>query len=223
MKYQAIIFDLDGTISDSMQLWDKATAIFLSKYGVCLSKEEKITLDSYLCGVSHDEATLYIKNKYGLKPPLEALSAEYNQYAYELMRDEVRFVDGFLAFYAHLATQNLKYGIATNADQLSLSAMKKALPLEELFGEHIYNIDHVNQQGKPKPDIYLHAAKKLNISPYACIAIEDSACGIRAAKAANMFCIGINSHGKPSQLQEADMIINAYEEINLSQLQKSSK
>ncbi len=218
MRYQAIIFDLDGTISDSMQLWDKATDSFLLNNKIHLTEEEKISLDRDLYGVSHTEATLHIKNKFYLSQPLELLENEYSQYAYDLMCAEVQFIDGFLPFYSCLNSHNLKYGIATNADQLTLSAIKKALSLEALFGEHIYNIDHVNQQGKPKPDVYLYAAEQLHISPYACIAIEDSACGIKAAKAANMFCIGINSHGNPDQLQDADMIINAYQEIDLSQL-----
>ena len=98
------------------------------------------------------------------------------------------------------------------------STTKKALPIEQLFGQHIYNITHVNNLGKPRPDIFLHAAKQLDIDPIACIVIEDSAHGIKAAKAAGMFCIGINTHGNPDQLKEADLIINGYHEIDLIEL-----
>jgi len=217
MKYQAIIFDMDGTITDSEQLWDKATDAFLANHAIVLSNEEKVQVYSQLQGISLRNSTTYLKATFCLSESVDALMTELAAHAHALMSTEVRFIDSFLHFYDRLGSYNLKYAIATNADRLTLTAQKKALSLDSLFGEHIYNIDHV-LHGKPKPDIYLHAAKKLNISPYACIAIEDSACGIESAKAANMFCIGINSHGNPQQLAQADMIINSYKDIDLAEL-----
>jgi HAD superfamily hydrolase (TIGR01509 family) len=217
MKYQAIIFDMDGTITDSERLWAKATDSFLKNYNIVLGHEERTQLGNLLQGTSLLDATIYMKTTFSIQESVDQLMLEYAEYAHTLMCTEVRFIESFLQFYESLDIHNLKYGIATNADQLTLSAQKKALSLDTLFGEHIYNIDHVTH-GKPKPDLYLYAAEKLNISPYACIAIEDSSCGIEAAKAANMFCIGINSHGNLQQLRQADMIINSYKEIDLAKL-----
>lgn len=217
MKYQGIIFDMDGTITDSEWLWDEATKSLLKNHSIVLSADEWMQIGTLLQGISLLDSTIYMKDRFALSGSVDELMLEYAEYAHELMSTEVRFIESFMHFYERLDSHNLKYAIATNADQLTLSAQKKALSLDTLFGEHIYNIDHV-PNGKPKPDIYLHAAKKLNLSPYACIAVEDSACGIEAAKAANMFCIGINSHGKLEQLQKADMIINSYKEIDLAKL-----
>lgn len=218
MNYKAIIFDMDGTITNSENLWDKATQVFLEAQKIELSPHEKETFYKHFAGFSLLDATTYLKVNFNLQQPLEALMQEYVGYSLALFDKEVRFVDGFLAFHEKLSRYNLKYGIATNADAQTLAATKRALALESLFGKHIYSIDDVQQQGKPKPDIYLHAASQLEIAPFACIAIEDTACGIQAAKAANMFCIGINSHGQPDRLHEADMIINGYHEINLEAL-----
>ncbi|MBS0634970.1 MAG: HAD family phosphatase [Verrucomicrobia bacterium] len=220
MKYQAIIFDMDGTITDSERLWDKATDSLLSKHNVSLSHEERALFGSNLQGTSLLDATIYMKKAFSLSESVENLMHEYAGYAHTLMCSEVRFIESFLQFFHTLDSHNLKYGIATNADALTLSAQKKALSLDSLFGEHIYNVDHVTH-GKPHPDLYLLAASKLNISPYACIAVEDSACGIKAAKAANMFCIGINSHGNLEQLKEADMVINSYRDVDLPKLLSS--
>ncbi len=208
---------MDGTITNSEGLWDKATDLFLKSHQVHLSDEEKAKFYSQFQGISLIDSTTQIKSVFRLNGSVEELSLEFAGFAHALMARDVQFIESFLPFYDTLDSHNLKYGIATNADKLTLSAQKKALSLDSLFGEHIYNIDDV-AYGKPKPDIYLHAASKLNISPYACIAIEDSACGIKAAKAANMFCIGINSHGNLSQLKEADMIINSYREVDLAKL-----
>lgn len=73
---------------------------------------------------------------------------------------------------------------------------------------------------KPYPDLYLHAAAQLGIDPEECIAIEDSATGLAAAKSAGMFCIGINTAKKPETLSEAHMIIDTYDQIDLLNLLK---
>lgn len=217
MRYQAIIFDMDGTISDSEKLWDKAIVTFLARYNVIMTQKDFDELSQDIVGTTLTAATELIKDKFALDGSINELKDELAECARALISTDVEFIENFLDFHATLDAHNMKYGIATNADNATLFAIKEALSLDKLFGEHIYNVSHV-KQGKPEPDIYLYAAEKLQISPYACIAIEDSACGIKSAKAANMFCIGINTHGIMSQLAEADMIINSYKDIDLAKL-----
>ena len=118
-------------------------------------------------------------------------------------------------FHAQARSLGLKIGLATNADDPTLHLTNKLLNLEQFFGMHMYNITHVNFVGKPDPKIYLHTAQQLEVDPTECFVVEDSAHGIKAAKGAGMYCIGINSSGKPEQTQEADLIINGYHEIEL--------
>jgi beta-phosphoglucomutase-like phosphatase (HAD superfamily) len=86
----------------------------------------------------------------------------------------------------------------------------------------MYNISCVGNICKPRPDIYLHAAKKLGCAPAECIAIEDSAPGILAAKRAGMKCIGINTNRDITALKEADYIIESYSEVTLDLLKELS-
>jgi beta-phosphoglucomutase-like phosphatase (HAD superfamily) len=130
----------------------------------------------------------------------------------------VRFIPGFVQFHKKLATYNLKSGIATNASAETAELTDKLLNLRQFFGEHIYNVSHVNFANKPAPDLYLHAAKQLCIDPIACIAIEDSAHGITAAKAAGMYCIGINTARNRQALAQADCIVDHYNQIDLQNL-----
>ena len=92
------------------------------------------------------------------------------------------------------------------------------VPLAHFFSEHIYSIDQVEKVAKPHPAIYLHAATKLETDPAHCIAIEDSAHGIAAAKAAGMFCIGINTGRDRHAIAQADLIIECYSDLDIKTL-----
>lgn len=135
----------------------------------------------------------------------------------QLPPPETFFVDGFLAFHDKVKQHNLKMAIATNAGTSILEQVKTILALDILFQEHIYNASLVSR-GKPSPDIYLHAAAQLGIAPEECIAIEDSHNGLRAARDAGMFCIGINTGNNQERLMLAHLKIEHYDEIDLDTL-----
>ena len=220
MKYSAIIFDMDGTIIETEGIWEKATQEFIhQKYGA-LSPEQKNDILRQTHGLHLKASCTIIKETLNLDTELEVIIQELSATANKVYERGVKFIDGFPEFHASLELHNLKTGLATNANDSTVAITKKTHNLEKFFGQHIYNVTHVNNVGKPNPAIYLHAAKEMGLTPKQCVAIEDSAHGIKAAKGAGMFCIGINTSKNRNNLKEADFIIDGYHEIDLQRLLK---
>lgn len=218
MKYKAIIFDMDGTIIDTEKIWTDATRLFIERRGVSYTQELEKKLKKEIHGLALHKSCGVIKDLIKLEDSLEDLIKEKSSIAYELYKDGICFIDGFQDFHGRVVARNMKYGIATNADDMTLHLSNQALKLVDYFGDHIYGISCVGNVCKPDPAIYLHVAEKLGFKAEECIAIEDSAHGIKAAQAAGMLCIGINTSGNYDQIKEADYIVDRYQDIDLEAL-----
>ena len=217
MKYKAIIFDMDGTITDSEHAWRKATRDLVIHKGGIFTEEKYNELENELKGLALPKSCKLLKDLIGIEDTVEELIEEKRNRALKLLTESLNFINGFESFHKSLVNKNILTGIATNADDSTLTISKNKLSLESFFGEHIYNISDV-KESKPHPELYLYAANKLSIEPNYCIAIEDSAHGVRAAKQAGMFCIGINTANNRDALHESDLIIDHYDEIELERL-----
>ncbi len=217
MKYKAIIFDMDGTIITTETAWERADKELL-KSKAHLSEKECMAILPMLKGASLYATCAFIKDTFNPKETLEELIAEKEQLAFKRFKAEARLIEGFDRFHKKITELNLKTAIATNANQRSLDRILQHIPLDQFFKHHIYSIDIVNKVPKPKPDIYLHAAAQLGVEAQHCIAIEDSAHGITAAKAAGMFCIGINTGMDRNAIAHADHIIDMYDDLNIESL-----
>ncbi len=218
MNYKAIIFDLDGTIIDTETIWNQASRQLLEKRGITLDAKTDKELFDAIQGLALHKSCLLIKQTAQLPEPLDDLIKEESAIAHDLYKQHVRFIPGFVQFHKKLAHFKLKSGIATNASAETTELTDRIMNLRQFFGEHIYNVSHVNFANKPDPALYLHAAKQLCIDPSDCIAIEDSRHGVTAAKNAGMYCIGINTAKNSAALSSADIIVDSYQQINLSEL-----
>ncbi|MBY0109984.1 MAG: HAD family phosphatase [Candidatus Babeliaceae bacterium] len=211
---KALIFDMDGTIVDTNIIWDIATQKLLVSKGVSYTPEIHTTVRELLMGGAGGLrlGCALLKQMFDLPDTAEQLAFEKKAHAHELYKNGVAFIEGFSEFHKKIA--HMPTAIATNADDRTLEITNCALNLDTYFGKHIYGISRVNHLGKPRPDIYLHAAEQLGIDPRDCVAIEDSATGIKAAQAAGMHCIGINTHGSRELIALADTIVDGYHEID---------
>lgn len=218
MKYSAIIFDMDGTIVNTEPIWQQATQQVIANRGYQLSNEEKEMLINKLTGLGLPKSCQIIKELINTEDSIEVIMKEKAAIACDLYGNGICFIDGFPEFVQKVMAVPLKIAVATNATLETVEITDKSLNLSNYFGSHLYSFNHVNNIGKPNPTLFLYAAQKLGVKPEECIVIEDSAHGVMAARAAGMFCIGINTHKKPEQIKYADLKVNGYAEIDLKKL-----
>ncbi len=212
---KAIIFDHDNTIAQTESLWGAAIHALLKERGIALSTQELADLEKDLLGLGVSLATQFLIDTFALQDSLEDLRTEKCARVRELYKTDLSFMPGFVSFFEKVKKADLKVAIASNSDHHSLSLAVETLGLHALFGDHIYNESHVSHP-KPHPELYLLAARKLDVAPSECLAIEDSPPGIEAAQKAGIFCIGLNSSGSREMIEKADLVVESYDEIDLA-------
>lgn len=183
---KGIIFDMDGVISDTQKLHAKVESELLSRHGVNLTPEE---ITKKYAGVRTKDFFKDLLDKTNKKYDLDEVMKENWDRMAELAKISVDEVDGakdlikkFYAFGFPMAVgsaSNYSYVVAV-LEKLNVKQYFKAIVAGDLV-----------KKGKPNPEIFLTAAKKIGISPEECLVIEDGAHGMTAAKKAKMKCIGL--------------------------------
>ena len=179
-QFRAVIFDLDGVLADSEPWWNEIDAKLLGEYGVAYHGE----YHRNVLGVSYRLAVEFYKKTFGLSEPTEELMRRRGEIAAEFFANRIGLFPSARQTLEQLRQMNLRLALATSSVSASARPFLDRHRLTAFFdvivtGEEI-------ERGKPSPDIYLHAAKKLGVSADACLVIEDALSGITAAKAARM-------------------------------------
>jgi HAD superfamily hydrolase (TIGR01509 family) len=186
---RALIYDFDGVIADSEVLVNAAMADGVTRLGFPMTTDQSIA--TYL-GMRWPEVvarTKTLMSERGVAPPGN-FGDVLKSGIHRRFKDELTEVPGARAFIRQFAHLPRAIASSSSADRLALCL--DALGLTGDFGAHVYSADLVTN-GKPAPDIFLLAAKKMNARPADCIVIEDSPGGIRAARAAGMTAIGLHA------------------------------
>jgi beta-phosphoglucomutase len=215
MKYNTLIFDMDGVVIDSEILFDKADAEFFRRHGAIYDREEIAML---LTGMHLREGTALLKEKYNFENDVDSLTAERQSLLEQEYLTHLRYISGFEKFHTSAISIGLKTCIATSSNDYLLGLAKIKLELENKFGENIYKASDVGNVSKPNPAIYLYATEKMGTDPSKCFVVEDAPKGIQAAKNAGMFCVGITTSFTKEHLNHADIVIDSYDELDLGKL-----
>lgn len=208
---KAAIFDLDGTLIDSMGMWKQIDIEYLGRFQIPLPK----TLQKDISGMSFTETAVYFKETFQIPDSIEEIKATWNEMAMYKYTHEVPLKPGVLDFLKLLKAKGIKTGIATSNSVELVRAVLKSLEVEEYFDE-VHTSCEV-PKGKPAPDIYLLVADCLQVAPEHCIVFEDIPEGILAGKRAGMQVCAIEDEFSKSMEQEkrelADYYIVDYTEL----------
>lgn len=191
---KAIIFDMDGVVLDSEKHWDAVEFELIKKFIPHWTK--KMHREKVVGMNIHDQYRVLVKE--GLKESEEKYTQLIDHLAKNIYRTKAELMPGFLNLKKEIERQKIPVGLATSSRFTWIEIALAKFGLENFF-DSVTSSQEIKGQGKPAPDIYLLAAKKLGIPPKDCIAVEDSANGVRAAKSAGCFTIGFRYGGNDDQ------------------------
>lgn len=209
---QAVIFDIDGTLVDSMGVWHEIDIEYFKVLGIPMPA----TLQKDIEGMSFTETAVYFKETFQLKEKtVDDIKMDWIRMAHEKYLYEIKAKPGAKQYMAFLKEKGLKIGVATSNDKsLALAALEPHGFLEKV--DSVRTACEVNK-GKPAPDIYLKVAQDLGVDPKNCLVFEDIPNGMRAGKAAGMTVIGVKDDKSEKYLDEimgiCDVFIEDYYEM----------
>ncbi len=177
---EAVIFDMDGTLVDSMTVWHKIDIEYIEDKGFDFPSDLPDKID----GMSFLEKAQYIKKHFNLEDSVDTIMEDWRSRIRYLYRNEIPMKAGANKFLDYLLDREIKMGIASSNSRELVDLVVDSQNLRKYIME-ITTAGEVNK-GKPAPDVYLETANRLGVSPSKCLVFEDVPNGIRAALNAGM-------------------------------------
>ena len=177
---RAVIFDLDGSLVDSMWMWRAIDIEYLGRFGIPLPED----LQSRIEGMSFSETAVYFKEHFPIPDSIDRIKEDWNRMAWDKYANEVPLKPGIPEFLERCREEGIKLGIATSNSRQLVENIAKVHNLRDYFSCIMTGCDVAH--GKPSPDIYLAVAEALDCPPSQCLVFEDIIPGIQAGKAAGM-------------------------------------
>ena len=206
---EAVVFDLDGVLVDSEHVWDGVREELARERGG--RWHERAQAD--MMGMSSTEWARYMHDVIGLAEPPDEINAEVVRRMQERYAAELPLIDGAIGAVRRLA-ETFRLGLASSSNRPLIDAVLASTGLGELFQVTVSSEEV--PRGKPAPDVYLEATRRLGIPPERAAAVEDSANGIRSAHAAGLRVIAIPNRRYPppeDAVALADVVVASLGEL----------
>jgi HAD superfamily hydrolase (TIGR01509 family) len=205
----AVVFDMDGVLIESEEIWDAVREVYVHDRGGRYDDE----IQRAMMGMSSPEWSRYLHETAGIHDTPEAINAEVVRRMLAAYRERLPLLDGAVDAVRRLAAR-FPLAVASSSNRPLIDAVLDVSGLKEHFQATVSSEEVA--RGKPAPDVYLEAARRLGVAPERCAAVEDSHNGIRSAKSAGMRVIAVPNASYPPDaeaLAQADVVIRSLDEL----------
>ena len=206
---KGLIFDLDGTLVDSMGVWHRIDDEFLGRRGFPADETYKQAVKT----MKYETAAHYTIERYHLSESPEEVMAEWDAMALHEYRYHIKCKPGAAEFLQDLKAKGMKLALATVSHRGLLEAVLKGNEIYELF-DVLTDVSQVSR-GKEEPDLYLFAADQMGLKPEECMVFEDVLLGINSAKRGGFYTCGVKDHSSNTEEMEirhvADCFVESFE------------
>jgi HAD superfamily hydrolase (TIGR01509 family) len=206
---EAVVFDMDGVLIESEEIWDAVREAYVRERGGRYDDD----VQRAMMGMSSHEWSRYLHETAGVADEPEEINAEVVQRMLAAYREQLPLFDGAVDAVRRLAEQ-YPLAVASSSNRPLIDTVLEVAGLRQYFRATVSSEEVA--RGKPAPDVYLEAARRLGAEPDRCAAIEDSHSGIRSAKSAGMRVVAIPNPSYPPDaeaLAQADVVIRSLDEL----------
>ncbi len=209
---KACLFDMDGTLLNSMHICKDIDIEFLARFG----HELPPTLQREIEGKSFRDTAVYIKDKFQIPLSIEEIMDIWNEMAFQKYSEEIFFKNGAFEFVKMLKEKGIRTAICTSNSRELVNAVAEHLGFTPYFDTVITSCEV--GAGKPAPDIYLEAAKRVGVEPEYCLVFEDIVTGLMAGKRAGMKLCAVEDEYSADQKEAKKAMADYYVEDYLDLL-----
>lgn len=213
-KLKAVIWDMDGVIADTSLYHRQAWQQVLLKKGINYT-EEDFRKDF---GQRNEEIIKTVLGKETSQDEITEITIDKEESFRRLVKPNIRSLPGVIELIKALASYEIKQALASSTPMENLILLTGELGIKGYF-QTIVSAEDVTI-GKPDPQVFLLAAKRLGVEPDNCIVIEDAVTGVTAAKKADMTCLAVTNTNPGTKLIEADLIVDSLETITVTDIMK---
>lgn len=197
MDVKAVLFDMDGVIVDSERYWHEEEQTILAR----AVPGADVALDE-ITGMNVLDQYDYLEETYGVAVSKEDYFNLYDSRADRIYGDRVTLMDSFHEMLEEARERDVKTAVVSSSFRRWIRLVMDRFDLHDCF-DAVVSAEDIDGPSKPDPHIYRHAAAELGVAPERCVVVEDSRNGVKAANAADMYCIGFDSG---ADIAEADAV-----------------
>jgi HAD superfamily hydrolase (TIGR01509 family) len=211
---EAVVFDLDGVLLQSEEVWDAVRERYVREAGGRYDEE----VQRAMMGMSAPEWSRYLHEEAGVREDREDINRDVVERMLDAYRRELPLLPGAVEAVRRTA-ESLPLALASSSNREIFEAVLNLAGIADCFSATVSSEEVA--RGKPAPDVYLEAARRLGAEPERCAAVEDSHAGIRSAKSAGMRVVAIPNASYPPDdeaLELADAVVRSLDDLTVSVL-----